>query len=75
MIGRTHDELASALEAFSKLVLALRIKNPVLKIFVGGHIAEDCEDTLSLMDECGVPADYATTKHWLTSAVARRAAI
>ncbi|MEL7152001.1 MAG: cobalamin-dependent protein [Pseudomonadota bacterium] len=66
---------ASALEALSKLVLALRIKNPVLKIFVSGHIAEDCEDTLSLMDVDGVAADYATAKYLLEAAVATRSAI
>lgn len=53
------------LEALSKLVIALRIKKPELKIFVSGHIVDTCEDTVSLMDIDGMAADYETAKHLL----------
>jgi len=63
------------LEALSKLVIALRIKKPAVRIFVSGHIVDACEDTVSLMDIDGMAADYDTAKHLLESQAAGLSAI
>lgn len=63
------------LEALSKLVIALRIKKPTLKIFVSGHIVAEHADTVALMDIDGMAADYETAKYLLESQITGRSAI
>jgi methanogenic corrinoid protein MtbC1 len=57
------------LEALSKLVIALRINNPSVTIFVGGNIVAELHDTVSLLDVDGLAADFQTAKDFMESRV------
>ncbi|MGR3513355.1 MAG: cobalamin B12-binding domain-containing protein [Paracoccaceae bacterium] len=63
-----------ALEALSKLIIALRIKKPNLRIFVSGQIVEDYEETVSLMDIDGMATEYDTAKRMLEDHAAQLSA-
>lgn len=43
-----------AVEALSKLIIALRISTPRARIFVSGHIVEEAKDAVELMDADGI---------------------
>lgn len=58
------------LEALSKLILALRIQNPKLWVFVSGNIVGDHEETVALLDIDGMAADYHGAKRLLEAHVA-----
>lgn len=60
------------LEALSKLILALRIQNPKLSIFVSGNIVAEHVETVGLMDVDGMAADYDAAKRLLENLVAAR---
>ena len=48
---------ANALDALTRLVLAIRIERPCAAIFVGGHIVAEAGDKLALLDIEGMAAD------------------
>lgn len=57
------------LEALSKLVIALRINNPTVTIFVGGNIVEDHHETVSLLDVDGLASDFQSAKDFMEARV------
>ncbi len=57
------------LEALSKIVIALRIKNPKLALFVSGSVVEEHKDTVELMDVDGMASDYQSAKDMLEAYV------
>lgn len=58
------------IEALSKLIIALRIRTPQVKIFVSGHIVADREETIALMDVDGFAADFHSARRLLEAQVA-----
>lgn len=60
------------LEALSRLILALRIQNPMISIFVSGKVVADHEDTVALMDVDGMAPDYHSAKRLLDAHVSRQ---
>lgn len=68
IIGLTASS-DGVLEALSKLVIALRINNPTVTIFIGGSIVADHHDTVSLLDVDGLASDFQTAKDFMESRV------
>lgn len=56
-----------ALDALSKLIIALRIKVKSAYLLVGGHIVEEAEDLVALLGADGVAPDVHTAKDLLWS--------
>ncbi|MBY5935374.1 cobalamin-dependent protein [Tateyamaria omphalii] len=75
-IGESHSIVIGisaagghALDALSKLVVALRLEKPDAALFVSGQILETDADTVSLMDIDGMAHDFETAQaliecHW-----------
>ncbi len=57
------------LEALGRLVIALRIRNPGLSIFVSGSIVEDHEDLVALMDVDGWAYSYGDARRMLEARI------
>jgi methanogenic corrinoid protein MtbC1 len=60
------------LESLSRLILALRIQNPSISIFVSGKVVEEHEETVGLLDVDGIASDYYSAKRLLEAHVAGR---